>query len=732
MSDVTSFEVTGDWRHIVDDGMVDGDNLPDEVPLTGKVVFKPVYPTVATAGVPATAYTLGPVTALIADGILTDLQGRPGVMLAGKVGEHTVRWSAETSLRFQEQKVDYPRVTFDLTEDVRLTGIITQAGPSLTPIVVDPRIEALAGRLADVDQVVGDAEQIVSDASQSVIDAKTHADRAEGLAGAQDEHIAGTLEDPNSATHAAFKAVGNATYAWKRADMVSPLQFGAVGDGVADDTAAVQAAINACPTDGIVNGEGKHYLVGKVTYKSNARYNNARLTTKPGAAAWDCPVTIDGRTTPKQNLSFFQWLVDGNRIAQTTLTPVADGALSAWMILGHVRNIEIDSCEGNNAATDGLMIYTNLGASPQPQAGWGGIFQRIRVRNSTFKGNRRHGGSGDCCVDMLIEGSVFNGNGLDVPGYSTAGAKGAVTSGTLYGNGWDQEQYKNVAETLSDSATWRNCEMLGNAKSGLLVYLADLDATAPGYVKKGPYKVEGGSYDSGLIETKGIIFTPASARETQTPRHFSQVDIVGADVTGGITARSTDSFLLSGRQPKATGTYLGLLANVGSARVDLVDRTKRFDVAAAAPLYLDAGAQFIPATQFVPALGAPTLGVVNGRPAMIFPSGANSAASAIVNVPTDWSGYRITVLIAPVTATTGDVVVTGQEGDAATSITSAMTEAFRRIYASATAGQVQTAVLFADQAIATHTRAIRIGRQLSSDTLPGNLAFLGVSITKTR
>lgn len=215
MSDVTSFEVTGDWRHIVDDGMVDGDNLPDEVPLTGKVVFKPVYPTVATAGVPVTAYTLGPVTALIAGGVLNDLQGRPGVMLAGKVGEHTVRWSAETSLRFQEQKVDYPRVTFDLTEDVRLTGIITQAGPSLTPIVVDPRIEALAASVESVNLAVVEAEGHASTAAEQVPLAKAEADRAIGLAGAQDEHIAGTLEDPQSATHAAFKAVGNATYADK-------------------------------------------------------------------------------------------------------------------------------------------------------------------------------------------------------------------------------------------------------------------------------------------------------------------------------------------------------------------------------------------------------------------------------------------------------------------------------------------------------------------------------------
>lgn len=213
MSNVTSYRVTGDWRHIVDDGMVDVDDLPDEVLPTGTVKFRPLYPTVATAGVPATAYTFGTVPALIAGGVLTDLQGREGVRLAGKVGEHTVRWSAEIELTFQGQKVSYPSpVAFELDQDTVLSAIIQQAGRAMTPIVLDPRVEALAGRLAEADEIVQSVEGYASDAAGAVGLAKAEADRAIGLAGAQDEHIAGTLEDPESATHAALKAVGNATY----------------------------------------------------------------------------------------------------------------------------------------------------------------------------------------------------------------------------------------------------------------------------------------------------------------------------------------------------------------------------------------------------------------------------------------------------------------------------------------------------------------------------------------
>ena len=295
MSDVTSYEVTGDWRHIVDDGMVDGDDLPDEVPLKGKVVFKPVYPSVATAGVPVTAYTLGPVTALVAGGVLTDLQGRPGVKLAGQVGAHTVRWTAETTLRFQEQKVDYPRVTFELAEDVRLTGIITQSGASLSPIVVDPRIEALAESVENINLAVVEAEGYASDAAGQVVLAGQEADRAIGLAGAQDEHIAGTLENPTSATHAAFKAVGNATYR-----PIFGVSIDYVNDASLDATAHVQARMDAAAAagggevyvTGVLRIDGTLIVPGKVTlYLAQG----AQLVRYAAHSTSTAPVVVVGR-----------------------------------------------------------------------------------------------------------------------------------------------------------------------------------------------------------------------------------------------------------------------------------------------------------------------------------------------------------------------------------------------------------------------------------------------------
>ena len=165
--DVTSFRVTGDWRHVVDDGMVDQDALPDEALPTGWVQFTPVGPAVAVAGGPSTAYTVAPVRALIAGGRLTDLQGREGMWLAGKIGAHTVRWRAVTHLEYHREKIEYPSLSFDLGSDVRLTGLIQNTEPGQPPIVLDPRIEELAAYVSHVrDQVeVADASADASAAS---------------------------------------------------------------------------------------------------------------------------------------------------------------------------------------------------------------------------------------------------------------------------------------------------------------------------------------------------------------------------------------------------------------------------------------------------------------------------------------------------------------------------------------------------------------------------------------
>src|SRR5699024_12048894 len=99
---ITPRHITGEWVHVVDDGMVDEDAFPDEARPTGHVVFEPWWPDVATAG--EAAYTLTPITAVIADGQLRDVQGREGVWVVGEVGASTVRGEALTYLELRVER----------------------------------------------------------------------------------------------------------------------------------------------------------------------------------------------------------------------------------------------------------------------------------------------------------------------------------------------------------------------------------------------------------------------------------------------------------------------------------------------------------------------------------------------------------------------------------------------------------------------------------------------------
>lgn len=115
MSEVTSYLVTGNWLHLVDDSFLDEDAYPDLVLPWGHVRFIPVSPAYATAGSPAVAYTFAEITAPVVDGALS-------VSLAGSVGDFAVRWRAETSIEYFGKPLVIPTIEFDLLDDFVLTS----------------------------------------------------------------------------------------------------------------------------------------------------------------------------------------------------------------------------------------------------------------------------------------------------------------------------------------------------------------------------------------------------------------------------------------------------------------------------------------------------------------------------------------------------------------------------------------------------------------------------------
>ncbi|AMS03109.1 minor tail protein [Gordonia phage Obliviate] len=193
MAEITYMTVTGLWTHVVDDGIVDGDPNPDVVRPTGKVVFapKPSNTGFVTAGAAgeSESVTLAEVPALVAAGVLTDLQGNEGIRLAATIGGNPVRWVAQPTLLYGKKTLPSKSVTFDpptVGTTLHLNDLFDDIGPQ-SPLVTTEvkayRDQAVAARDA--------AQQIVDDVAAGVV---------------PDDGVAARIAEPTSASAAAVNA----------------------------------------------------------------------------------------------------------------------------------------------------------------------------------------------------------------------------------------------------------------------------------------------------------------------------------------------------------------------------------------------------------------------------------------------------------------------------------------------------------------------------------------------
>lgn len=120
---------------------------------------------------------------------------------------------------------------------------------------------------------------------------------------------------------------------------LTPEMFGAVGDGVADDTSALQAAINACRTYGVFKlvGKGTYRLFNTVTVAQFNRGFTMDLYRLVADGAFPAPVTWD---------------------TATPLITVGDSAVAMVGI-----NIRVENIDGNNRAAGIMLTARGCGTS---------------------------------------------------------------------------------------------------------------------------------------------------------------------------------------------------------------------------------------------------------------------------------------------------------------------------------------------------------------------------------
>lgn len=251
--------------------------------------------------------------------------------------------------------------------------------------------------------------------------------------------------------------------------IVSPRDapFNAVGDGVADDTAAVSAMLSAYTSASTeFNGEGMKYKLTSTISKTLASNVHWRLKDFNFTSA-----TIAEPGTENGVLNITGDEVISASVWSGTNTVDVDNVMftDARAYLGTLDGLVVYNC--HRVALNGVRAYgySNTGI-------YIGQSHNIKVSNCEANGNMYAGlrqGSNDICV---IEGGVYNNNGISAPTYGYGLASSA-------GDGINAGQYITCIGVTAN----------GNLRKGIDFHagvdVSVLGCTVVGYGNAGIYAV---------------------------------------------------------------------------------------------------------------------------------------------------------------------------------------------------------------------------------------------------
>jgi len=319
--------------------------------------------------------------------------------------------------------------------------------------------------------------------------------------------------------------------------------------GSADDTALIQAAIDACPVGGRVAGLGETYIVTKCNLKSYMRLEDFYFITKAGSVDDVSPVNVGEYydTSERRDIIIRNVHVNGNRQNQSSiLIPQEDGKRHGFRFIGHLRNILVDNCSGTYCASDGIKFGGGISTRGGEEDINTCLQFNIIIRDSRFNWNRRHGGSADTNDGLVFENCELNNNGQDLNGTDPLdhGNRGARFGGALYGCGFDMEAsgvgsaFKNIR--------FSHCQGLQNVRGGILI-MDTTDQRTEGYNVHDNIVVEDCQLDEGTIPIwyTALVIDTNSANETWGDI-YSNVRVVNNHLKGRYLLRCARNAYIGG------------------------------------------------------------------------------------------------------------------------------------------------------------------------------------------
>ena len=300
--------------------------------------------------------------------------------------------------------------------------------------------------------------------------------------------------------------------------------FGAVGDGVTDDTAAIKRAIDACKAAGggtiemsagtyIVRGDPANASRGPIELYSNMTLTGAGIGETVIKLADDFNARING-------------------IVRTALETV-DNVL--------ISNLTIDGNRANNTGHQAGFICGIKEDSGKTQSNI--TLDAVEARNCTAYGINPH----EITTNMVIRNSVAHDNGLD--GF----VADAVFGGTYANNlAYDNDRHGFNLQNMTRDLVLENNEARGNGSAGLTIQRGDIPLESggePPHVRN--ILVKGGEYHDNAKE--GMLIKLSDAVTVDGASIHDNLR-QGVRIEGSINTTVKNSILTNNAQ-EADNTY---------------------------------------------------------------------------------------------------------------------------------------------------------------------------------